>query len=42
MYKAEWQKQKLPGETNHSSLRWAIREKMLSAPDIQVKVIIKV
>lgn len=28
-YQNEWKKQKLPGENNHSELRWAIRERML-------------
>nr|CAD7590095.1 unnamed protein product [Timema genevievae] len=28
-YQAAWRKQKLPGEDNHSNLRWDIRKKML-------------
>lgn len=37
-YQAEWKKQKLPGEDYHKEIRWAIREKMLSGPSIQVSL----
>ncbi|KRT79431.1 hypothetical protein AMK59_6417 [Oryctes borbonicus] len=36
-YQAEWKRQKIPGENNHSNLRWVIREKMLGNPEIVPK-----
>ncbi|GJQ71362.1 hypothetical protein Trydic_g11093 [Trypoxylus dichotomus] len=33
-YQAEWKRQKIPGENNHSNLRWVIREKMLGVPEV--------
>lgn len=35
-YQKEWKKQKLPGEDKRYDLRWAIRERMLSEPEIPV------
>nr|XP_023021949.1 hydrolethalus syndrome protein 1 homolog [Leptinotarsa decemlineata] len=35
-YKEEWKKIKFPGQDHHSDLRWAVREKLLSVPPVQV------
>ncbi|CAH1118930.1 unnamed protein product [Phaedon cochleariae] len=35
-YKEEWKKIKFPGLDHHSDLRWAVREKLMSGPPVQV------
>ncbi|KAG5899922.1 hypothetical protein JTB14_002473 [Gonioctena quinquepunctata] len=35
-YQEEWKKLKFPGQDHHSDLRWAVREKLMSGPTVQV------
>ncbi|KAI4461071.1 hydrolethalus syndrome protein 1 [Holotrichia oblita] len=35
-YQAEWKRQKIPGQNNHSDLRWVIRERMLGNPEVGI------
>lgn len=36
-YQSEWKKTKIPGQDNRDDLRWAVRERMLSGPRVEVK-----
>lgn len=36
-YKRAWTKQKVPGEKDHSNLRWWVREKMKEKPKLVIK-----
>lgn len=36
-YQSEWKRSKIPGQDNRDDLRWAIRERMLSGPRVEVK-----
>ncbi|KAJ8917693.1 hypothetical protein NQ315_005140 [Exocentrus adspersus] len=35
-YQDQWNKQKFPGQEHHLDLRWAVREKLLSGPKVEV------
>ncbi|XP_050310482.1 uncharacterized protein LOC126746327 isoform X1 [Anthonomus grandis grandis] len=36
-YQSQWKRAKIPGQESRDDLRWAIREKMLNGPKVEVK-----